>query len=550
MNGSYKIRYILFLLLFIFSGIIMGQPPQLINYQAQLTDPATGQPVPDGTYQIVFSVYDSFTGGTPVWTETQNVQVQNGLYSILLGSVNALTNEILNGPEKYLGITVENDPEMTPRKRIVSVAYAIISREADKLDGKDASEFANAIHNHNDQYYTKSELSSSDGNPPNQGSNRVSWDNLADVPAGFADGTDDGGSGGNTLDQAYNQGGAGLGRTIVADAGAVVVDGPDGLVVNGKVGIGTTNPNEKLEVTAGNLGIVGSGNGIKLHKTGPFVAIGEIMETDGFLDLKSVLADNNTALRFFSTPSGGFPTERMRIAGNGNIGIGITNPVSKLDIDGDISFANRKLYFAGAYNPTYYMQYVLSSGLRFVVNSQDNLFLSVTGRVGIGTTIPDFTLHVNGTAGKPGGGSWLSASDRRLKEIKGHFNRGIDAIMRLNPVLYNYKKYNPLNLPITDEYIGFIAQEVEEVIPEAVKTNPEGYLYINNDPIIWAMLNGIKELKNINDQLVMKNEALETENTAMKKNLDMIQNELGDLKDRMAGFEQHIQQLTLSNISQ
>lgn len=56
------------------------------------------------------------------------------------------------------------------------------------------------------------------------------------------------GGGNNTLDQAYDEGGPGAGRTIVADAGAVNIDGPDGLTVNGSVGINTTSPAYELDV--------------------------------------------------------------------------------------------------------------------------------------------------------------------------------------------------------------------------------------------------------------------------------------------------------------
>lgn len=56
------------------------------------------------------------------------------------------------------------------------------------------------------------------------------------------------GTGNNTLDQAYDEGGSGAGRTIVADAGAVNIDGHDGLTVNGNVGINTTSPAYELDV--------------------------------------------------------------------------------------------------------------------------------------------------------------------------------------------------------------------------------------------------------------------------------------------------------------
>lgn len=238
MKTTWRILSVLLSVYMMITGFVFGQVPQLINYQGVLVDPATGQPVPDDSYTITFSIYDVASGGSAIWTETQSVQTKDGLYSVLLGSSTALTPTILSGTEKYLGIKVGSDPEMTPRKRIVSVAYAIISDDAYSLGGTAASEFP-----------TKSELSISDGNPPNQGSNLVSWDNLKNVPEGFADGVDNvNGAGGNTLDQAYDQGGAGAGRSITADAGEVHIGGPDGLVVEGNAGIGIEPPAEKLLV--------------------------------------------------------------------------------------------------------------------------------------------------------------------------------------------------------------------------------------------------------------------------------------------------------------
>jgi len=135
---------ILFFVFVILSGIALGQVPQLINYQGLLIDPASDQPVPDNTYSITFSIYDVALGGSAIWTETQNVQTKEGLYSVLLGSTTNFITAILSGPQKYLGIKVGSDPEMMPRKRIVSVAYAILSEDAHKLEGKDASDFVQA----------------------------------------------------------------------------------------------------------------------------------------------------------------------------------------------------------------------------------------------------------------------------------------------------------------------------------------------------------------------------------------------------------------------
>jgi len=118
---------------------------------------------------------------------------------------------------------------------------------------------------------------------------------------------------------------------------------------------------------------------------------------------------------------------------------------------------------------------------------------TVTTKVGIGTTMPDQLLSVNGQADKPGGGSWASFSDRRLKTLDGSFRSGLSQILKINPVRYRYKEENGMGIHDLEEHIGLVAQDVEKVIPEAVTENDKGYLLVNNDPIIWSMLNAIKE---------------------------------------------------------
>lgn len=50
----------------------------------------------------------------------------------------------------------------------------------------------------------------------------------------------------------------------------------------------------------------------------------------------------------------------------------------------------------------------------------------MNNRIGIGTTFPGYMLEVAGDTAKPGGGSWSSASDSRLKDIHGEYTRGIE----------------------------------------------------------------------------------------------------------------------------
>ncbi len=66
--------------------------------------------------------------------------------------------------------------------------------------------------------------------------------------------------------------------------------------------------------------------------------------------------------------------------------------------------------------------------------------------VGIGTSTPDNTLSVNGSADKPGGGSWGTYSDGRLKTVNGSFGEGLSQVMQIHPIRYRYKPDNGMGI--------------------------------------------------------------------------------------------------------
>jgi len=134
-------------------------------------------------------------------------------------------------------------------------------------------------------------------------------------------------------------------------------------------------------------------------------------------------------------------------------------------------------------------------------DNSSNAGLFVTGSVGIGTTSPGaYKTYINGslavnsdTADKTGSTSWGTISDIRLKDIQGDYTLGLKEIMQLNAIKFNYKADNPLGIDSTNSYVGFAAQDVQKIIPEAISMRSDGYLRLNADPIMWAMLNAIKE---------------------------------------------------------
>jgi hypothetical protein len=155
---------------------------------------------------------------------------------------------------------------------------------------------------------------------------------------------------------------------------------------------------------------------------------------------------------------------------------------------------------------------------------------SSSGDVGIGTTSPDSLLTVNGTADKPGGGSWTTFSDARLKNIGAKFTRGLEALDEIQPVHYHYKADNPLKLPSNLDYVGVVAQQLQSAVPEAVERNKDGYLTINNDPVFWTMVNAIKELNQKWESEAKKRDAEIAKLKERADKVDALEKQLNELK--------------------
>jgi hypothetical protein len=102
-----------------------AQDTLLISYQGYLTDDG-GNPV-TGTPSMTFTIYDA--GGVSKWTESHPaIQVNDGLFNVILGSQSALPDSVLNGEDRYLGISIESDDEIIPRTLLTSAPGAAVSR--------------------------------------------------------------------------------------------------------------------------------------------------------------------------------------------------------------------------------------------------------------------------------------------------------------------------------------------------------------------------------------------------------------------------------------
>jgi len=94
-------------------------------------------------------------------------------------------------------------------------------------------------------------------------------------------------------------------------------------------------------------------------------------------------------------------------------------------------------------------------------------------------------------------GTWKTTSDRRLKNVGGEFTGGLDKIRKLKT--YNFTMKNDKdNTP----QVGVMAQDLKRVFPYAVTKNEDGHLMIRKEDMFYAMINSIKQLDKIVQNLV------------------------------------------------
>jgi len=142
MKRKTAVKAVLLVVILLAGSWASAQIPQLINYQGYLAN-GDGNPV-TGTRSIEFRIYNTASGGTAIWSETQSVTVLDGVFSVLLGSVNPLSYTLFNGSDRFLALKVGSDSEMTPRTRLVSVGYAFRANQADSLGDNAADDFIEA----------------------------------------------------------------------------------------------------------------------------------------------------------------------------------------------------------------------------------------------------------------------------------------------------------------------------------------------------------------------------------------------------------------------
>jgi hypothetical protein len=124
-------RTLLFFALLLAAATANAQIPRTISYQGVLAD-QNGVFLPDGNHTLTLSLFDSPTGSTALWTETQQVVSIKGLFNAILGSVTPIGPSISFDRAYYLSVRVDSGAELTPRTPLTAAPYAFHSYFADR----------------------------------------------------------------------------------------------------------------------------------------------------------------------------------------------------------------------------------------------------------------------------------------------------------------------------------------------------------------------------------------------------------------------------------
>jgi hypothetical protein len=433
---------------------------------------------------VTFSLYRDSQGGAPLWMETQNVQLdKTGHYSVMLGSTTSQglpAHVFAHGEARWLGVQAQGQAEQ-PRVLLMSVPYALKALDAETIGGKPVSSFQ----------LVSPQSKNGDGSalPPADQTNEIRC----------VSGT---GCKVNSIPVfASNGGSAKVTNSVVFQTG-------------GRVGIGTTTPNARLESTVASEGTLafrldsGSnsflditpthtggrfqtvlntannrdliflpGTGlVGIGTTSPDAKLQAVVATEGAIALR-LASGPNSFLDITPTNTGGrfqtvFNTLNNRdmifLQGTGRVGFGTTRPNAQLEsvVASEGTLAFRLLSGSNSFldiTPTH-------TGGRFqtqvsTVNNRDLLFLPGTGNVGIGTTSPANTLEVV-AGGTTLADAWTARSSRRFKTNIQPLEGALEKIEQLQGVSYERK---------TDgkHEIGVIAEDVDQIVPEIVSRDPK-----------------------------------------------------------------------------
>jgi hypothetical protein len=313
------------------------------------------------------------------------------------------------------------------------------------------------------------------------------------------------------------------GNIDMTQAGGVVDMGGN-LIVDGQVGIGTSSPDHTLHVVSSQqcpalFESTTAGGGISL------------MDSTTTNDAQVGIGAFGDALCF---RSGGAAAGNMRLLSNGNLGINTTSALQKLHVSGGHMVIENTygLYLNGSdTNWQFGRNIVTDSGFLTsntvqvkvfngatqgfqVVNSSNTAVFEVEGSGGRARVLGGLAvgnITPSATAGRIDASNDIvaySTSDSRLKENVTPIENALEKVKALTGVEFDWKEETKEVHGYEGHDVGVIAQEVQAVLPEAVRTTDSGYLSVRYEKMIALLIEGMKEQQVQIDELKAKLDGL------------------------------------------
>ena len=300
---------------------------------------------------------------------------------------------------------------------------------------------------------------------------------------------------------------------------------------NADVGLGTDTPLSPLHVTETSISLSSGATtldtivaedpnailGLYSDDGGSFgsgIVLGEVV-AGALVDKWSIVrnttgAQGDLVFAYGTSPAYNLNTAQLSLTTNGQLVLGDPSSGQDLSIDSaNIVQPFRGLTIDAAGDLDLICGsdlYLRDGGQTFIQPQQqmivgtDDLVVDVQiGRVGIGTLTPAFDLHVNGSAGKPGGGSWSTASDRRLKKNIHTLRGSLRRLLELRGVTYEYIDPDAIG-ELDGVRTGMIAQEVAAVFPDWVAPAEDGYLRLTFRGFEAEVVEALRELNAENER--------------------------------------------------